>query len=216
MKTVLKRAWRRLKRDASAGVSPRGLVEKSARYLYEVASARLWLTRVDFVGAGARTLHAPRIENHGYISIGKNTLLRSVLVPVELATGAGARLLIGEDVTINYGVSFGCLGQITVGDRCQFGPYAMIIDSQFHDIYDRSRRPEPRPVTIEDDVWVGAKASIMPGVTIGRGAVVGTGAVVTRDVAPFTVVAGVPAREVQKLDPTRFVTRLGDPYKEVH
>lgn len=216
MKSVLKRALRRLMRDAEAGLSPLSLLEKGTRYAYELATARLWLTQVDFVGDGVRTLHAPRIENHGYISIGANTLLRSVLVPIELATGVGARLIIGEDVTINYGVSFGCTGQITVGDRCQFGPYAMIIDSQFHDIHDRSRRPAARPVTLESDVWVGSRASIMPGVTIGRGAVVGTGAVVTRDVEPFTVVAGVPAKEVQKLDPDRFVTRLGHPFKAVH
>lgn len=212
MKSVLERAWRRLKRDTQAGLSPLSLLKKSTRYTYEVATARLWLTRVDFVGQGVRTLHAPRVENHGYISIGNNTLLRSVMVPVELATGVGARLVIGEDVTINYGVSFGCMGQITVGNRCQFGPYAMIIDSQFHDVHDRSRRPAARPVTLESDVWVGSRACIMPGVTIGRGAVVGTGAVVTRDVEPFTVVAGVPAKEVQKLDPDKFVTRLGDPH----
>jgi acetyltransferase-like isoleucine patch superfamily enzyme len=215
MKSVLKRAWLRLQRDAEAGVSPLALIEKSTRYAFEIATARLFLAKVDFVGQGVRTLHAPRIENHGYISIGSNTLLRSVMVPVELATAAGARLIIGDDVTINYGVSFGCTGQITVGDRCQFGPYAMIIDSQFHDIHDRSRRPPAKPVTLESDVWVGSRASIMPGVTIGRGAVVGTGAVVTRDVEPFTVVAGVPAKEVQKLDPEKFVTRLGSAFKAV-
>jgi galactoside O-acetyltransferase len=59
-------------------------------------------------------------------------------------------------------------------------------------------------VVLEPDVWVGAKASILPGVTIGRGSVVGTGAVVTRDVPPFCVVSGVPARVQRELDPTRF------------
>ena len=64
---------------------------------------------------------------------------------------------------------------------------AMIIDSEFHDLYDREKRAKPRPVVIEDDVWIGAKASVLPGVHIGRGSVVGTAAVVTADVPPFTV-----------------------------
>jgi acetyltransferase-like isoleucine patch superfamily enzyme len=62
-----------------------------------------------------------------------------------------------------------------------------------------------RSVLIEEDVWLGAKASVLPGVRIGRGAVVGTGAVVTRDVPPLTVVTGVPARAVRTLDRDLFV-----------
>ena len=58
---------------------------------------------------------------------------------------------------------------------------------------------------IEDDVWIGAKASVLRGVRVGRGAIIGTGAVVTRDVEPFTIVAGVPARVVATLDCERFV-----------
>ena len=83
------------------------------------------------------------------------------------------------------------------------GPYVMIIDTEFHDHYDRNRMPDPRPVVIEEDVWIGAKASILPGVTIGRGAIVGVAAVVTKSVPAYTVVGGVPARELKKLDPER-------------
>lgn len=54
-------------------------------------------------------------------------------------------------------------------------------------------------------MWIGAKASVLKGVRIGRGAIVGVGAVVNRDVPPFAVVAGVPARQVAALDPDRFV-----------
>ena len=59
------------------------------------------------------------------------------------------------------------------------------------------RDPLNRPVVIEDDVWIGANAIVMPGVTVHRGAVVGAGAVVLRDVDPYTVVVGVPARAVR-------------------
>jgi len=58
-----------------------------------------------------------------------------------------------------------------------------------------------RPVVIEDHVWIGMRAIILPGVRIGRGAVVAVGAVVTRDVEPLTVVAGVPARVIGSRDP---------------
>ncbi|MBI4818115.1 MAG: hypothetical protein HY791_17770 [Deltaproteobacteria bacterium] len=84
----------------------------------------------------------------------------------------------------------------------------MVIDCEFHELYRRNQRPPARPVTIEDDVWIGAKASILPGVTIGRGAVIGVSAVVAHDVPPFTIVAGVPARHVRKLDPTLFELEL--------
>jgi acetyltransferase-like isoleucine patch superfamily enzyme len=60
-------------------------------------------------------------------------------------------------------------------------------------------------VVIEDAVWITAKATILPGVHIGRGSVVGTSAVVVHDVPPFTVVAGIPARPVRELDPSRFI-----------
>lgn len=60
-------------------------------------------------------------------------------------------------------------------------------------------------MVLEDDVWVGAKVSIMPGVRIGRGSIVGAGSVVTRDIAPFTVVGGVPARVLRTLDSSKFV-----------
>ena len=58
-----------------------------------------------------------------------------------------------------------------------------------------------RPIVIQDDAWLGAGVIVLPSVTIGRGAVVGAGAVVTRDVSSFTVVAGVPARPVKRLVP---------------
>lgn len=198
---------RKLLRDRDAGVRVGRLVQKGAHYVLELAAAPLYLRAVDEVGEGVRTFGRPRIENLGRMVIGAGTLLRSVNVPVELATGDGAELVIGRDVRLNYGVSIGVVRQIQLGDRVRVGPYAMIIDSEFHDLYDRDKRARPRPVIIEDDVWIGAKASVLPGVTIGRGSVVGTAAVVTRDVPPFTVVAGVPAREVKRLDPARFVDR---------
>ncbi|MBL8910330.1 MAG: acyltransferase [Archangium sp.] len=208
---ALGNAWKKLSRDLKAGKSPVEVAAKSARYAAELASAKVFLRGVQEVGEGVRTLERPRIDNQGFLSIGAHTLLRSVNVPVELATSAGARLSIGADCSINYGVSIGCTESIRVGARCRLGPYVMIVDTAFHELLDRSKRPPSQPVVIEDDVWIGAKASIMPGVRIGRGSVVGTAAVVTKDVPPFSVVAGVPAKVVKTLDASKFVaSRPGD------
>lgn len=211
MLNTIANAWKKLTRDLREGRTVSQVVSKSARYAIELGSAKAYLASVDEVGAGVRTLEKPRIDNQGFISIGANTLLRSVNVPVELATSQGARLTIGADCSINYGVSIGCTQSIRVGERCRLGPYVMIVDSAFHELLDRSKRPPSAPVVINDDVWIGAKASVLPGVTIGRGAVVGTGSVVTKDVPAFAVVAGVPAKVVQQLDPEKFVpSRPGD------
>jgi len=79
----------------------------------------------------------------------------------------------------------------------------VIIDTDFHalDPAERARGAPsqlPRSVRIEDDVFVGTQALILKGVTIGRGAVVGAGSVVTKDVPPFTIVGGNPAQELGK------------------
>jgi acetyltransferase-like isoleucine patch superfamily enzyme len=205
MWTSLERARRVFARDLEQGLSPRELASKTTRYLRELAVTSLYLHGVTRVGAGVRCAGRPRIDNRGRMVIGDHTLLRSATAPVELATGRGASLELGADCSLNSGVSIGALERVSVGARCRLGPYVMVVDSDFHDVYERARRPPPRPVVIGDDVWLGAKASVLPGVTIGRGAIVGTSAVVTHDVEPFTVVAGVPAKLLRHLDPARFV-----------
>ena len=201
--TLLGILVRKARRDSGLPFLVR--VRKGVRYAWELASARLRLRSVDVVGPHARTLGRPRIENLGRMELGRDILLRSVNVPVELCTGPEGVLRIGDGTRLNYGVSIAAQKEVSIGHRTRIGPYVMIVDSDFHDPYDRSRRPEGRPVIIEDDVWIGAKASVLRGVRVGRGAVVGTGAVVTRDVEPFSIVAGVPARVVGRLDPERFV-----------
>lgn len=209
MKYVIKRALTMLRRDTKKGLSPRALLRRAARYSYEIGGAQLWLRDVNELGRGVRCYHQPRVVNDGTMRIGRNTLLRSILVPVELTCADGALLEIGEDCFINYGVSIGCTKHVSIGDRCRIGPYTMIIDTPFHDVYDRLKRPEGLSTIIETDVWIGAKVSIMPGVTIGHGSVVGTGAVVTKDVPAYSVVGGVPAKVIDKLDPDKFVMPPG-------
>jgi maltose O-acetyltransferase len=110
----------------------------------------------------------------------------------------GCRLVLGRGTFVNRGVVFEGLGPIVVGDDCFFGPEAMVITSH-HPRDERGRvakRSIYQPVVVEDGAWIGARAVLLPGVTIGAGTVVAAGAVVTRDQGPGLVVAGVPARPV--------------------
>lgn len=183
----------------------RMIIRKGVRYVAELALARVHLRSVDVVGAHARTYGRPRIDNNGRMEIGAHVLLRSVNVPVELCTDPGALLTIGDGTRLNYGVSVAATSRVHIGAHVRIGPYVMITDNDFHDVHRRWQRPPAAPVMIDDHVWIGAKASILKGVRIGRGAVVATGAVVNRDVAPFTIVAGVPAVPVGLVHPDLFV-----------
>jgi acetyltransferase-like isoleucine patch superfamily enzyme len=203
--STLRTAWSKFRRDLDKGLSPLDVVGKGVAFAQQVALSKLHLREVDEVGAGVRTNGRPRIENKGFMSIGSGVILKSVPAQLELVTEPGARLLIGATTLIQYGVSIGSTERITIGKRCLIGPYAMIIDNAFHELLDRNKRPPSKPVTLEDDVWIGAKACVLPGVTIGRGSVVGAGSVVTKDVPPFCVVMGMPAKLVKTFDPAEFV-----------
>jgi acetyltransferase-like isoleucine patch superfamily enzyme len=90
---------------------------------------------------------------------------------------------------------------ITIGNRVGIGHHVVIITDS-HRLGDASQRLGERlgrPVSIEDGVWIAARVTVLPGVTIGRGSVVAAGAVVTRDVPPNCLVAGVPARVLREL-----------------
>lgn len=114
------------------------------------------------------------------------------------------KISIGDDVFMNVNVviiSREGGGDICIGNHVSFGPGVNIyginhnyrqIGSWIKDVY----IPEEKNVTIEDDVWVGANAIILPGVTIGKGSVIAAGAVVTKDIAPYTVYMGIPSQKI--------------------
>ena len=169
-----------------------------------MARARIVLRSLDAVGGGSRVDGRAVIENLGRIELGAGSVLRGIPTAVELATGPNGVLRIGRHAIINSGASICAHGSITIGDRALIGPGVMINDTSFHDLYERHVMPDPLAVVIEDDVWIGAKASVFPGVRIGRGAVISAHALVQRDVEAFTVVSGVPAVVVARLNPRKF------------
>ena len=106
----------------------------------------------------------------------------------------------GERVFVNQGCSFSDLGGITIGDRVLIGP-RVTLSTSGHPVEPAERFDflTCAPIVVEDDVWIGAAATITPGVTIGRGSVVGAGAVVAKDVPPMSIVTATSAIERRRL-----------------
>ena len=116
---------------------------------------------------------------------------------------------IGRNSRINRNCTLDIRCGLTIGDDVSISPEVMILTLS-HDYNDpRFSDLDAGPVTIEDHVWIGSRALVLPGVTVGRGAVVAAGSVVTKDVAPMTVVAGVPAKQVAVRDSGATAYALG-------
>lgn len=105
----------------------------------------------------------------------------------------GRKVHLGDRNSINYGTTIdGRVYRVTTGSDVSIGPEAAIL-TLGHDPHSPHFADKGGDVTIGDRVWIAYRAVILPGVTIGEGAVVAAGAVVSRDVAPYTIVAGNPA-----------------------
>lgn len=123
----------------------------------------------------------------------------STTVFIPFHTNFGRFITLGKNIFINHACSFLDLGGITIEDDVMIGPRVNII-SENHPVEISMRKTlVPGRVVIRKNAWIGAAAIIMPGVTIGENSVVAAGALVTKDVDPNTLVAGVPARPIKEL-----------------
>lgn len=105
------------------------------------------------------------------------------------------KIQIGEDTIIGENAVLDGRDDLYIGSHVDIASEVMVYNGQ-HDINDEKFKPVFEPVVIEDYVFIGPRAIILPGVTIKKGAVVGAGAVVTKDVEEFTIVGGVPAKPI--------------------
>ena len=166
---------------------------------WRVMVARFYLHRCTRIGKMVSVNGRPTIENLGVMVLSDEVRVWSAVVRVQLYTGVKGRLTVGRNSRLN-GVHIDARERIDIGANVRIAPYSIILDSDFHDIKDHFSEGPSAPVIIEDDVWIATRCTILKGVTIGRGAVVAAGAVVTKDVPPYTIVAGVPAKVIKRIE----------------
>lgn len=113
----------------------------------------------------------------------------------------GVRLRVGTNVFINHGCTLNDIGGIEIGDDTMIGPNVSLLTSGHPTaVAERRAGITVAPISIGANVWIGAGATVLGGVSVGDGAVIAAAAVVSRDVPAATLVAGVPARVIRSLD----------------
>lgn len=164
------------------------------------------------VGRGVRFNGIPyvRVASGSRITIGDNVTINSSFLcnpaglnhRTILFTLPGAEILIGNNVGVS-GVTIYSATSIHIGNNVLLGANVVLYDTDFHQLNPLDRRAgiqdsiRTSPVVIEDDVFIGANSIILKGSRIGKGSVIGAGSVVTKDVPPFAVAAGNPARVIK-------------------
>lgn len=150
-------------------------------------------------------------QHRGRIEVGRNfkcinrfaTNTIGLIQPCLFTVFPNAKICIGDNVGIS-GSTLRSTISITIGNNVMIGSGCLITDTDDHPLDARQRQEEnfykntvSSPVVIDDDVFIGARSIILKGVTIGQGAVIGAGSIVTKDVPPHTIVAGNPAKEIK-------------------
>jgi maltose O-acetyltransferase len=196
MRRVAAPSWPYLLRRAAS--DPFDAVQSAAA----VARARLALRGCEKIGFGPRLYGPCLVSGAKGIEIGDRLLMIGRPVPCQLTSHDGGRLEIGNRVFLNYGSSISAHSSVRIGDDCKIGQYSIILDCDYHDLtsptHDGGHGP-PGPIVLEDGVWLGARVTVLKGVTIGRGSVIGAGCVVTHDIPAGVIAGGVPARVLRGL-----------------
>ena len=200
-----------------AGVALRGLFYRFILHMDGLAAIEsgVRLRFASNIRLGARSYLDQAVYIHACpdgVSIGAETLVMhgSILHVYNFRDLPHAGITIGVKSLIGeYNVIRG-QGGVTIGDRVYTSPHVQIV--AVNHVFDDPQRPfteqgiTAQGIVIEDDVWIGSGAVITDGVRVGQGAVVAAGAVVTSDVAPHTVVGGVPAKLIKMIDGRRTIS----------
>jgi acetyltransferase-like isoleucine patch superfamily enzyme len=155
-------------------------------------------------------IHLPWIQGKGDLLVGEDVSIDGKLnVSFAARFSDHPTLSIGDHTGIGHNCSFTIGKRITIGRHCRLSTDIIMFDSSGHALDPQARLlglppddEEVKPITIGDNVWIGRRVIVHAGVTIGEGSVISSGAVVVSDIAPYTVVAGNPARKIATLNPT--------------
>ena len=165
----------------------------------DAALVRRRLRACDSLGRGAVLRGTPTVHNTGKLVIGDDFWLNSIPVRSHLfVTGS---MQIGNRVRIGAGATLTCLGAVDIADDVRVGDFVIILDSDFHNADDVSSEAIPRPIRIGEGVRIEHRVTILPGTTIGKGARLKVGSVVSGDVKENAVLQGNPARPVAVDEP---------------
>ncbi len=165
-------------------------------------AARLKLRRCTSVGQAIRVFGKVDVVDRGIRRIGDRVTLDASTCPIEIKAEPEGEIVVGDDVYIESGVSVWAYSRIVIGSRVRIGAYCQLVDNHFHmPGEDRFMFPKSKPVTVEDDVVIGAHCILLPGAPIGQGCIVHPRAVITRRIPPNSEVRGVPATVTPRAKP---------------
>ncbi len=168
--------------------------------IWRLLQAKIYLRNCNKVGKLVTCNGKPLLKNKGIIELGANVRIWSNINRAKIFVEKNAQLIVGQNTRIN-GAHISVSTKVMIGNNVRIAPYVLIMDDDYHDISDHfSGLGKKMPIIIEDNVWLASNAKILKGVTVGKGSVVATGAVVTKNVPPYTVVAGVPAKVIKNLE----------------
>jgi acetyltransferase-like isoleucine patch superfamily enzyme/acyl carrier protein len=163
-----------------------------ARERYRDALARRRLRVCTAVGTRPRLRSAPFVHNTGSLVIGDDFWMDSV--PVRSHLFVTGNLWIGNHVRIGAGAAISCIGDMEIHDDVSIGAFSIILDTNFHVAEDFKTNATPKRIRIGRGVRIGHRVVILPGSTLGAGATVKAGSVVSGDIEEGSIVEGNPAR----------------------
>lgn len=173
-------------------------ISRMASIFIRLIVAKYYLRKCTSVGKLVTTNGKPFIRNKGKIIIGNEVAIWSIFDRTKLLVHPQGLLSVGNKSRIN-GVHISVKREVRIGDNVRIGPYTLIMDSDFHDVYEREKEGKKGPVQIGNNVWIASKVTILKGVKIGEGSMIAAGSVVTKDIPSHSLAAGVPAKVIKKL-----------------
>jgi acetyltransferase-like isoleucine patch superfamily enzyme len=148
-----------------------------------------------------------RIGRNAHIVSDRRRAGITLFSPCKFTTLAGGRIIIGDDVQLN-GVAITSRKSVTIGNGVLIAPNCIIVDSDFHIAWPPEKRGHSdasatdKEVVIADNVWLGLNVTVLKGASIGENSIIGAGSVVSGEIPPNVVAAGVPAQVIRKLGET--------------